>query len=669
MRLRLPLKALTFCLLVLSTTAAAQAPQAKQEAKARKGLERKALALLDETLKGAQALKVAENRAAVRTQAADILWPHDEKRARALFRAAAADLAAVKSTDPNRRRKAFGNSSLLRQGFVYIVAARDAQLALKLLHDSRPASEAGSNAPAGATDSELKTEQWLRRLAAESDPQNALRLAEEELSKGFTFEGLAQLQRLCLKDPKTATKLAGKIVQRLRGETPDGGHKAWGPAIYLLRGVLQSKPGGEPRYYNLPGPPSPDPAWPKSLVIVMEEADVRELADLIVAAVLKDSYTNGVHGMMVVSIRALIPELEKLVPARAMQLNLRLAEMDNLLDPRARALAQYSTILRRPPEVILEKAAQAPAETGKYFYRAAAAKFFGAGEVERARTVVNENLSGEEREQMLAHLDDAEVARAVEQGKPDDARAAVSRIIRSNERRATALAKVATAYAAKGDKKRAAVLLEEARGLMRLQLANAREFNALLNIARDYALVEPAKTFELIDSLIDLVQAHERMSAALRPERPHSEKRAAWDRLFNPQGEINIPMNGSSTWGGTYLSFLKVLPELARVDFDRTRQMADRFNPNELRLVARLVIARSVLSDRLDLVADTPAATSITGSEGAAGSNSELLQRRSNGCDGIAVETFQELIDLGVTEQDIFYPNFLKRLFGWETGV
>lgn len=254
---------------------------------------------------------------------------------------------------------------------------------------------------------------------------------------------------------------------------------------------------------------------------------------------------------------------------------------------------------------MLEEAAQAPAETAKYLYQAAAAKLFVAGEVERARAVVNENLSGEERVKMLGQLDDAEVARAVEQGKPDDARAALSRIVNSNERRASALAKVAAAYAAKGDKERAAVLLEEARGLVGLQLANAREFYVKMNMARDYARVDPAKTFEAINSLIDLVQAHERESAALRPERPQTEKRAAWERLFNPQGEMSIPFD-SSAYGGTYLPFFKVLPELARVDFDRTRRMADRLNPNEIRLVARLVIARGILSDRLDLVAGPP---------------------------------------------------------------
>jgi len=216
MPLRLPLKALTFCLLVLSTTAVAQAPQAKQEAQARKELERKALALLDETLEGAQALKLPENRAAVRTQAADLLWPRDEKRARTLFRAAAADLAAMKSGDPNRRRKGVRVSPQLRTNFLYTVAARDAQLALKLLRDSRPVSEDGSDTPAGDPDWELKTERALKRFAAESDPKTALRLAEEGLNKGFTFEGLALLWRLCRKDSKVLPELARVDFDRTR---------------------------------------------------------------------------------------------------------------------------------------------------------------------------------------------------------------------------------------------------------------------------------------------------------------------------------------------------------------------------------------------------------------------------------------------------------------------
>ncbi|HEX8187271.1 MAG TPA: hypothetical protein VF586_02900, partial [Pyrinomonadaceae bacterium] len=427
MPLRLPLKTLTLCLLLLSTAAAGQSPPpARQEseeekAKARKELERKALALLDETLEGAQVLKLAENRASVRVQAADLLWPRDEKRARALFRDAAADLAALKPGDPNRGGRDYWVATQLRSQLLHTVAARDAQLALELLRESRPASEDGSNAPAGDPDAELRLEQSLTALAAGSDPKAALRLAEESLSKGVTFGVLGLLGRLSQKDPEAATKLAGKIVERLRGETAGGGREAWMVAASLLRGVLLPQTGEQIRYYNnIPVPSPRAPEKPKPLV--MEDSDVRDLADLVATAALKDSSANGAYGMMM-SIRPLLPELEKRVPARAAQLRLKLAEMDKALDPRARAWAQYDSLMGRPPEGILEEAAKAPAEMRGQLYMAAATKLFQAGEVEKARAVVNDNLRGQEREQMLAYLDNAEVARAVERGNTDDARA------------------------------------------------------------------------------------------------------------------------------------------------------------------------------------------------------------------------------------------------------
>ena len=594
MPLRLSLKVLTLCLLILSTTALAQLPQTnnKQEseeekAKARKELERKALALLDETLEGAQVLKLAENRVAVRTQAADLLWPRDEKRARAIFRDAAADLATLKPGDSSRSDRAYWIVTQLRSQLLYTAAARDAQLALELLRESRPVSEDGSNSPVGDPEMELQMEQSLTALAAGSDPKTAMRLAEESLSKGVTFGVLSALERLRQKDSEAATKLAGKIVERLRGETLGGGRgESWMVAASLLRSVLLPQ-SGEQFYYGVRTPAARAPEKPKPLV--MEDSDVRELADLVASAALKDSAANGAFGMMM-TIRPLLPELEKRVPARAAQLRQKLAEFDKQLDPRTKFWSQYDSIVSRPPEAILEEAAKAPAELRGQLYMAAASKLFRDGEVERARAVVNENLRGQEREQMLASLDSTEVALAVEKGRTDDARAVASRI-KSKERRASALAELAIVYAAKGDKKTAGGLLEEARSLLDRQPDNEREVGALLEVARGYALVEPSKTFEMIDPLID--QANDMMSAAAL-----LEKFGAGGGMFR-KGEMVLGP-GMGELGGMYAHYVKALAELSRVDFDRTRQTADRFNRDEARLMARLIVARSILSDRLD---------------------------------------------------------------------
>jgi hypothetical protein len=597
MPLRLSLKHLTLCLLLISSTAVGQLPQAKQEseeekAKARKELERKALALLDETLEGTQVLKLAENRAALRAQAADLLWPRDEKRARALFRDAAAELATVKPGDPSRGDRTYWMTTQLRTQLLYTVAARDAQLALELLRESRPASEDGSTAPAGDPEMELRMEQSLTVLAAESDPKAALRLAEESLSKGVTFGILGLLERLRGKDAEAATKLAGKIVEKLRGEATGGGRESWMVAASLLRTALLPQ-SGEQFYFGMPGVPARPPAKPKPLV--MEDSDLRELADLVTAAALKDS--TG----MLMAIRPLLPELEKRVPARAAQLRLRFAEMDKMLDPRTKAWSQYDSIISKPPEGILEEAAKVPAEMRGQLYMAAAMKQFKAGEIEKARLIVTENLRGQERDQMLAFLDSAEVARAVEKGNTDDARAVVSRI-KSKERRASALVELALMYAAKGDKKMAGGLLEEARGLLDRAPDNERAVEALLEVARGYALVEPAKTFEMIDPLID--QANDMMSAAAL-----LEKFGAGAGLFR-KGEMVLASNLSEL-SGSYARYVKALAELARVDFDRTRATADRFNRDEARLMARLIIARSILSDHLD-----PAGISMSGAVG-----------------------------------------------------
>src|SRR6266480_8088122 len=58
---------------------------AKKELAKRQELEKKTLGLLDEVIGAAWSLKLSENRSYVLTKAADLMWPHDEKRARNLY--------------------------------------------------------------------------------------------------------------------------------------------------------------------------------------------------------------------------------------------------------------------------------------------------------------------------------------------------------------------------------------------------------------------------------------------------------------------------------------------------------------------------------------------------------------------------------------------------------
>src|SRR5919206_361797 len=153
MRLRTPQAPRALALLALplvllaSSNAPAQLPRLEQDSKlpqlsqesgdekekAQKELEKKALQLLDDMLQSAQALKLAENRAVIRAQAADLLWKRDEKRARSLFRDAILDLAGAAAADSARNDRASWRLTELRPQLLYMIAARDPQLALDLL--------------------------------------------------------------------------------------------------------------------------------------------------------------------------------------------------------------------------------------------------------------------------------------------------------------------------------------------------------------------------------------------------------------------------------------------------------------------------------------------------------------------------------------------------------
>src|ERR1044071_10132439 len=89
MRFSIPICAVFLLVVLLSqTNVSAQVDEkekAQNEAAQRQELERKTFALVDEIVSGVWGLKLPENRSFIQASAADLLWSHDEKRARTLF--------------------------------------------------------------------------------------------------------------------------------------------------------------------------------------------------------------------------------------------------------------------------------------------------------------------------------------------------------------------------------------------------------------------------------------------------------------------------------------------------------------------------------------------------------------------------------------------------------
>lgn len=568
--------------LILSPALRAQTlpsqPSKDEEEKARQELERRTLQLLEEVVSDAQTLKLMENRVIVEASAADLLWPRDEKRARTFFRNALTGLAEAYGNASDKSASRLTSDWMLiqlRYQLLRMVARRDPQLALDLLALSRPPAREDGQQISAMQDQELMLEQSLAAETVASDPKRALQMAEESLSKGVSGTVLSLLRRLQQKDADAAQKFLSSIIRKLQTENFQRNSSAAFVAQELLQAALRQQ---EPAAQKSPPPSNIKP-------LSFDDRTRRELAEMIVRGALDASASNPSLFML----KSMLPDLERLVPERAEQLRARVAEAQKMLDPETRKWFEYESILNKgTADAILEAAAKASPEMRAPLYSVAASKLMEAGDTERARQVITENLPGEMREQALARLDQRAVARSLEQGKLDEARQLISRIP-SKHRRAAQIALLVTALAKKGERKMALELLEETKNLINRQPENQQEIFTLLAVARAYAAVDPPRAFELIEPVVD--QANEMISAA-----------ALLDKFGSGQGMFRkgemVLHPGFLAANTTFAQYARELGTLARADFLRTKSVADKFQRNEVRLMARLLIAQSVLSDR-----------------------------------------------------------------------
>ncbi len=599
-RLR-PFRFLTtaFCLLLFTACfAAAQEalPAPATESPAQKQVEEEEAArratrkLLDTIIADAATLKLPENRAYLRASAANLLWKFDERAARALFRDAVADLTEVAAggsanDEAQRRNEARWRFDMLRTEVLTLVAARDPQLALDTMRATRPArseAETQERRMSGNGDPELSLEQNLIMQVALNDPAQALRLAEASIAKGVTHAVLPLLSSLNEKDSEAGLKLRDALVAKLTTTDFAKDPEAATVAFQLLRMNERQTP---PR--SLPAS-SGSAVTPERKPLTLDKAAMRDLSEALITAALDPQNGDRLLWMA----RSIPPEVEQVVaPARIVQLRRRLAEQTRRSGPRMRAMMEFQPLIERgTTQQVLEAAAKAPAEVRQNLYQMAAMKTLHTdGDAARARAIITEHLPADspERGELLKQIDQMELQRRIASKQLKEARAALDRLTVPTER-LTALAQLATAFAEAKEIASARELLKEAEGLTDTRPRSMEAIGARLMLARAYALVEPERTFQLIEPLID--QANEMLQAA------------SVLSGFMPGGESfrddEFILRANHQAGGIVSQYLDQLAILARTDFARTVKLTDRFTRPEMQTMARLLIAQSVLAER-----------------------------------------------------------------------
>ncbi len=569
--------------------ARAQAPEPKRDEAedARAELERKALGLLGEALAEAQGLRLPENRLRAQITAARLLWPRDAKAGRAAFKSAADALAEMSaSLDPEDVQfyAAAQTVAQLRAELVQVAGQFDTKLALDFLRATRPAYGEGFDAR-GRSSQEQTLELGLAGQIAAQEPQRAFELAEESLGRGGVSTGLLSIiHQLRTKDPALAAKLAAAVARRLRAEDLRQHFEAGAVAqqLLLMSRPAESLPPNTTAQLPYNGPVPFTVGTPGGAPL-LDEQTRRELFEKVLSAVASSQPGEGGAYNLTQVFQALLPEVERLPPARAAALRRRAEELERSVNPQLAQARAYQKVLQSGTlEELLDAAQKAPAEVRDQLYVQAAWRAFGDGDAERARQIVENVSNPQQRGQVRRGMEQQTQWRALKQDGFAEARAAALRM-KMVEDSVPALLQLAQQMTAAGDKQNARQALEDARGLIDAQTRGQQQFRYRLQVANAYAQFDTAAAFDAVESAV--VRLDELLEAAAVVDGFFME--AFKDGELKPQGYM---------WAEMVSQCAQTLSLLARADFERASSAGKKFRRPEARTLAQLVIAQSLLA-------------------------------------------------------------------------
>lgn len=558
-------------------------PTATKEAEAKEKLRQDAVELLRAIAKDAEQMTYANNRVFMESIVASGLWAYDEKAARALFKEAIADAnsifsAPIEETNP-RARQELQERRELRLMLVGYLAHNDARMARDFLRStSQFMAKYDGNAtdnPAANYDGDRDIEARLAVEMARNDPEEALDFGREKLKAGLSKSLPEIVASVYPKDSEAAVKFAGELFAKIKTAKLDSDEGAAEAAINLLRIATTLTPGTDTASNKPP---------------VLKESELRELSDLIGAAYLSASSEFSARNL---SLDAVMPQIEKYAPARALQIRKKAPAIAEDPSPAAANWKKTQELFQNgTPEALIE-AGEKTSEgyQRNEFFRQAALKTLKDGKPDAARQIITEHVSDPlRREAILAEIDQLIVEASAEQGKADEIRQLLARA-RTDAERIGILLQFAATASKKGDKKLALQLVDDARNLSPNRAKTIEQMGSQLLIAREYANLAPEKSMAMLEVAID--QLNELLAAAIL-----LGGFIGGDE-FMYEDEVKL----ASVITFAYMAireYTKDLTALSTVDFARMRAAAERFQRSEVRMIARLLVAQSILDPNLD---------------------------------------------------------------------
>ena len=592
-------------LLVCSFAFAQTSPTESQteKEKVKKELEKRVLEMLDQAIGDAATLKLPQNRAVVYAIAGDLYWKFDEKRARELFRNVGNEILLSNSEgdkekkendDPYAEVWDFDGLGNVRNEVLPMIAKHDADLAIELLVQTRTAKLNAALVKASAPNAkqesgylnfnpdqyrvreEIALEQQFAVLAAEQNPDKAIKLIKDSLAKGISWNVLPLLQKLNKKDEKKAAALADDVVKKIVDTDLSKKQEDLGAAIRFLQVATN------------PNQPK-ESKESKEKIFKFSESQLKDIADKLVATFMQPS--NSMEMMM--SLNRVMANLEKIVPEKVALLKQKQAEMLKNLPPEFKKMQEREKLWNpnsTPEEIIADLPKLNEFEKASA-YQSLANKIAQIEDETRAKKLIEQIPDEKARQNANEQFESAKINRAAKDGKLDEAKKLIGNL-NKKKTQIQKLVALATQFQKKNtekDHETALNLMKDAKKLANEYPEDEDELNDVMELVRGYAVVNHEEGFRIFEPIIDQINDFVQASAIL-------SKYNKRNRNFK-KGELIMKVN-SYSWDGLLLfRYINQIELLGKADLNRMITFADKFQRTDSRTIVKLFVAQGFLKE------------------------------------------------------------------------
>jgi len=594
---------LFLCFIFIGQNLAQTAPSAAaQKSDVAPALQEKAAVLSTSLVREAEQFSLPINRINARILVANLLWEQDEKQARTIFQSAISELNQMIgqiSTENNEtadeeynteRYLILNDARTLRSELLLALAALDPSFALEAMQAlSRKNLEGDS-----IFEDEKSLELTLATKIAVKNPKQAYEMAKKNLDEAINYNVFSTLENLYEKDTELGIKLAQDIVEKIKSKDT----KITSPSDYITNSNAMSNSvtsnvmtapiqnaGFRVNLWEVQGfldtvKKLNQQAVRNKKAPVLGENGIKEIVDVLAQIFVKQPYLSAYE------VAKSMTEITKYFPAQALAIQRKIgqSESSTLNSLVNKQIFQNETEDKSADEIlqIIEKK---PVNERDDLYWKAAEAAFTEGKIEEAKKFYGKIKTRREHDYLGKAIENALPLKLAEKGDLSEVKQMLAKL-KTPEERIEVLTTLAIAVVKNGDKKVASALLAEARSIYSGKIKNRRNLSSILQIAQAYAVLEPEKSFELLESNISFF--NDVISAAILLDE------------FNEIGavqneELRLDMVKRVSYGDIPKA-VALIKNLAAADFERTTAIADKFSRAEVRFFVRYRIAEALLN-------------------------------------------------------------------------